>query len=205
MLFEVVRKHTRRPCCPTDFTQRIAQLLTLRRVRRDDAVGRVQRPLCADQGQVELAERGSKFVSDFYKWQLVYLVHDLFDFPLGSLQIASYGRQINRCLRPVYTHRLGIRKEIKCDQRSAGQQTSGSKLRANSLSDQTVDHLAPRRLQFGRRSLSDDLDAETLRIELDGHRNGELCRLHIDLRTNIRYPPDRDTAQLDGRTRNEAP
>ena len=165
MLLQVIGENAERSGSAADLG-RVWHHLTLRRVRRNDAVGSIQSPARAGQGQVQLAERGLEFISDFYKRHLVDLVDDLFDLPFRGLQISPYGRQLNRLLRPVHGRRLRTGKEIECNQRGARKQISGAKLRANAVSHQAVDHPAPRTFEFRGWSLTDNPDAETLRIEV---------------------------------------
>ena len=62
-----------------------------------------------------------------------------------------------------------------------------------------VDQLPAHRREVRAGRQVDDLDAEPLRVQADGHRRGELEGLRVDLRADLGDLADRNAAELDRR------
>ena len=105
MLFQVIGEDAHRTRGAAYLAQSIIQLLCLRRVGSDEAVGAIhcrlragERAASAYQREIQRAKNLVEVVADLIKGQLVDLVRDTFEAGFGGFELSRSSGELNRPL-----------------------------------------------------------------------------------------------------------
>ena len=90
-------------------------------------------------------------------------------------------------------------EKVERHEHGSGQQVSRPQLRADSMSHHRVDQPSAHGCEIRPSRQVENLDAESLRVQMDSHRHRELSGFGVELRANIGHLADRNAAELDRR------